>query len=170
MTFVGFKPETTKSLAVKFGVALVLIVSAYYGFFSRYKIFVDYYGNRCLDARVFLIDLKDKELREGKLVALTGDGIPLLDDSMNYIKFIGGLEGTTVNFEGITVENSNGFQRYAPTNDQYRELKRRHNLPTEWIVGEGEVFLFGDTHHSLDSRVVGLADASTIFGTAYVIL
>lgn len=165
----GFKEPTLKTKMMKAFVSTVVVVTFFTLFFERYKFYFDYHGARCLDARLFLIDKWDKKLEAGKLVALTGDGIPLLKDEMNYIKFVGGVTGETVRFDGFRINNDNGYSRFAPTNDKYRELKLKHDLPTEWRVGDGQVFLFGDTSESLDSRVVGLADSSKIFGTAYVV-
>ncbi|KJG37674.1 hypothetical protein UA32_11970 [Photobacterium angustum] len=165
----GFKAQTLKLKLLKSILWTIIIVSFFTLFFERYKLYFDYHGARCLDARLFLIDKYDVEAQTGKLVALTGDGIPLLKDNQNYIKFVGGIAGDTVKFDGRTITNDNGYSRYAPTNNKYKELKRKHNLPTEWKVQDGQVFLFGDTSESLDSRVVGLADSSKIFGTAYVI-
>lgn len=165
----GFKDQTLKIKLLKATISTLLIVSFFTLFFERYKLYFDYHGARCLDARLFLIDKWDKQAKTGKLVALTGDGIPLLKDDQNYIKFVGAVAGETVKFDGFNIKNENGYSRYAPTNDKYKELKSKHNLPTKWSLKEGEVFLFGDTSESLDSRVVGLADSSKIFGTAYVI-
>ena len=138
-------------------------------FIERYTIMVDYTGYRCLDARVLLVDKFDKTYRTGDIVAIDGLGVPVLPDENKYIKIVAGESGDTITFDGTLVENDNGYQKYAPLSKEYDRLKEKHHLASKWIMKENEIFLIGDTMHSLDARVVGPSNPDFIIGKAYVL-
>ena len=167
---VGFvKPKTT---FLKKLLTSALIISCAYGalsaFLTRYKVVIDITPQRCLSAWVYLLDTKDKEIKPGDLITIDGH-YGLLPDKYRYTKMVGGVAGQKITYDGMYIENSNGFKRYAPPNKEYFKLKQERNLPSEWELKDNELFLMGDTQYSLDSRVVGLADASYILGKAYVL-
>ncbi|MEF1339208.1 S26 family signal peptidase [Vibrio rotiferianus] len=167
---IGFvKPKTS---VLKRLVTCALISLCAYGalsaFLTRYKVNIDITPQRCLSAWVYLLDTKDKEIKPGDLISIEGH-YGILPDKYRYTKMVGGVSGQKVTYDGMYIENSNGFKKYAPPNKEYYKLKKERNLPTEWNLKGNELFLMGDTQYSLDSRVVGLADASYILGKAYVL-
>ncbi|CAH1598732.1 S26 family signal peptidase [Vibrio parahaemolyticus] len=138
-------------------------------FKDRYTIMVDYTGYRCLDARFLLVDKYDKSHVPGDIVAIAGEGVPILPDEHRYIKLVAGVEGDVVSFDGEFVTSSTGFNWKAPLSGEYEAAKKKYNLGTEWALKKNEIFLIGDTPHSLDGRVVGPSNPDYIIGKAYVL-
>lgn len=167
---VGFvKPKNTMlKKVITCTIVSLCVYAALSSFMARYKINIDITPHRCLDAWVYILDTKDKEIQTGDIISIDGH-YGILPDKYRYTKMVGGVAGQKVTFDGIYIENSNGFKRYAPSNKEYFKLKQERNLPTEWTLKDNDLFLMGDTQYSLDSRVVGLADASYILGKAYVL-
>ncbi len=138
-------------------------------FISRYTIMVDYTGYRCLDARVLLVDKHDKSHKPGDIVAIAGEGVPVLPDENKYVKLVAGVAGEVVSFDGTYVMSNSGFKRFAPLSGEYEAAKKKYNLGNEWALKENEIFLIGDTPHSLDGRVVGPSNPDYLIGKAYVL-
>lgn len=166
---IGFiKPSLSKRIAL----GVCFTAAAYFSFdsfTSRYTFMIDYTGYRCLDARFFIVDKQDKTFSPGDIIAIDGAGVPILPDENKYIKMVAGVAGQTVTFKNHQVSNGEDFKRYAPVSDEYLQLKKKHNLKTEWQLGPKEIFLIGDTIHSLDARVVGPSNSDYVIGKAYVL-
>lgn len=166
----GFpKPNLTKRLALS-TLTCVLGYTGMNAFIERYTIMIDYTGYRCLDARILLVDKFDKTYEVGDIVAIDGRGVPVLPDEHRYIKLVAGISGDTVTFDGERVKSTSGFNRVAPLGAEYENAKKKYNLGTEWPLANNEIFLIGDTAHSLDGRVVGPSNPDHIIGKAYVLL
>jgi len=154
---------------VVYSLLFLLIYIGFTKFSERYRIVVDITPHRCLNAWIYVLDTYDKTYQPGDIVTIAGAGVPLLPDKYRYTKMVGGVEGQKVSFDGLYVKNDAGFVHHAPVRDIYYELKKKRNLPSEWELGKDKVFLMGDTIYSLDSRVVGLANATYILWKAYVL-
>ncbi|MDA0152415.1 S26 family signal peptidase [Vibrio sp. Makdt] len=169
-TELGFRKPNLIKRITSGALVCALGVAGMNAFIDRFTIMIDYTGYRCLDARILLVDKYDKSANSGDIVAIEGVGVPILPDENRYIKMVAGIPGETVTFDGTTVSSTGGFNRIAPLSTEYDLAKKKYNLGTEWVLKENQVFLIGDTPHSLDGRVVGPSNPDHIIGKAYVLL
>lgn len=156
------------------GIVTTIMAFGAKGFINHYSLMIDPTQNLCVSARVFLLDKKARDYRVGDLVTVDANvgGFAELKLKLKTVtKILAGKSGDRIVFDGIYVINkTTGFKKYAPVPEQYYTLKKKRNLPSEWTLKEGEIFLIGDTIHSLDSRVLGVSYEYALKGKSYVVL
>lgn len=166
----GFAPYPLKYRILMAITALVVIYGGIKAFTDRYSIVMDISEFRCLNAWVYLLDKKDKNVSVGDLITIEGKGVPILPDKYRYTKMIAGLDKDTVSFNGLYTSNDNKkFKRYTPVPKEYYDIKKEKKLASNWTVSTGKAFLIGDQIKSVDSRIVGLADMRYLIGKTYVL-
>jgi signal peptidase I len=144
------------------------------GFIKHYSLMIDPTQHLCVSARLFLLDKDADDYQVGDLVtvdASVGGFAELKLKLKTVTKILAGKPGDRIEFDGLYVTNkTTGFKKYAPVPEQYYTLKKERDLPSEWTLQEGEIFLIGDTIHSLDSRVLGVSYEHALKGKSYVLL
>jgi conjugal transfer pilin signal peptidase TrbI len=155
-----------------------LIVTAFVGYFAaRYDVGFNGASLACLNARLFLVDTWDQDIKEGDLVAFSmqqeNDYFPR---GLKWIKIAAGKPNSNISIEPNRVATSSGRQYHVSMNLMITYLKRKNPNTTysdftgETRMGANEWFVLGETPASYDSRYWGPIKTKDIIGKAYAIL
>ncbi len=142
---------------------LALLWLAGHAFASRYRIGVDEQKEKCLPGySVYLIDLKDKNLKRGHLYAFSFQGkqmLKILTAIPNDKVEIDHTQKITVNGkvvgEGLYLADQLGY----PDNHFYGKT----------VLKEGHYWFMGKSFNSFDSRYWGAVKEDQIIGRAYAL-
>ncbi len=137
---------------------------------NHYRIGWDRQVFRCLDARFYLIDLKDKRLeRNGLYVFHTASAEPILTRDMPLAKYLRGLPGDTVEVResdqavlvnGVVVAKGLPHLSKVPIEHRKFFFGKRVLKPDEyWVMGTKPL--------SFDSRYWGVIHEADIEARAY---
>lgn len=145
---------------------LILVMSI---FFAR---FTFGYGllNGCLPADFYMIDLKDKSVRVGNIIAFhMPKSVRFIRENEKVIKIVAGVGGDRLR---VTMDGVYNGKKFYKANA--RRISVKYNIPAETIereltIPEGEVFLIGQTDHSWDSRFWGPVKLNSVIGKTYAI-
>jgi len=147
-------------------VILILVLSI---FFTRFT-FGHGLLNGCLPADFYMIDLKDKSVKAGNIIAFhMPKSVRFIHENEKVIKIVAGVGGDRLRVTMDGVYNGNKFYKANA-----RRISVKYSIPAESIereltLPEGEVFLIGQTDHSWDSRFWGPVKLTSIIGKTYAI-
>jgi conjugal transfer pilin signal peptidase TrbI len=132
---------------------------------SRYRVAYDGQATRCLPWTWYFVDLTDRELERGDLVAFRSrQAAPHFPRDTPFIKRVAGIAGDRVRLdEGKLLINDTLAARQHP------DIMGR--VPTavrsaDYIVPPGALIVLGDTHDSFDSRYWGPIAHDQVSGQA----
>ncbi|MCQ1060275.1 S26 family signal peptidase [Photobacterium sp. ZSDE20] len=167
----GYRPSAVRDRVLKPATAAVALLVLFLAFTANHKIIYAKFKHGCLGATLYLVNYAKHDYSYGDIVTISSDGVPLFPEGLQLTKMVAGMPGDTITFDGTVVRNlTNGFEKFVPLGEHYDELKAKHDLATEWSLGDGEIFLIGDQEHSIDSRIVGAASIDFVLGKTYAIL
>lgn len=160
----------TKAFWVKASIALLIIFSFGWSFQSRYRIGIDTQSTLSMTNRVFLIDIKDQEIKRDKnYVFVVTKALPIYDQGTELIKRVVGLPGDTVSID----EDFNILVNHHVVAKGLWHLKEiDQKVVQERFVGSrvlapDEFWVMGLSEKSFDSRYFGPIHADQIKGRAY---
>jgi len=150
------------------------LVAAALAFHSRYRIAFDPQNNKCLPNYTFyLVDLQDQHIEKGNLYAFGAKNMkPFYEDGVRMVKILKGAEG-----DRIRIEYDNSLVRIL-VNDSTEGMGLQHvqklgrsieDFLGERTLGDGELWMMGESPTSFDSRYWGVASTDQIIGRAYAI-
>lgn len=156
-----------KSVFTSFSlIAAVILLLA-----SKFTLAVPSQDYSCLFARYFLVDKTNVTVKRDRLVAfyLPVD-TPYFPKGTRWIKKLVGVPGdrVLVNVDEVLI-NGKSYK------NNIRQLLMKIEVPEsaitkEFILGEDEYFMVGETPLSYDSRFWGAIHASDMIGDAYAML
>lgn len=159
--------------AAKAVVGLLLLQMAISAFHARYRVGFDTQdGNRSTPYRMFLIDLRDRQVIAGEMFAFQADERhqPWFPTGTMMVKYVEAVPGETVNFDGASVTNPHG--RVYPHSKAIL-AKIRLRRPTYPLVAPGavqvpehEVLMLNPMSESFDGRYWGFVSLDRIVGRA----
>lgn len=130
----------------------------------------------CLHARVFLIDHADTSLHYDQLLAfIQTKSLTFMPESVGetWIKILIGKPGDTVvvTLDQVTVTRTDGTTATYSLNARrvIASLDWQEAVEREWVLGDGELFVMGETESSFDSRFWGPTQIANIQGTSYAL-
>lgn len=130
----------------------------------------------CLHARVFLIDHSDTSLQYNQLLAFTQtEALTFMPESIGetWVKILVGQPGDTVKvtLDGVTVHRSNGEVSEYQLNARrvIASLDWLEAVEREWHLGDGQLFVIGETESSFDSRFWGPTQVNNVQGASYAL-
>lgn len=156
-------------LGVMAGTAVIAAFSFF--FESHYRIGLDFQRMKCINATVFLIDIKDTTPVRDKLFAVRSKGAePVLKDGTRMAKFIRGVPGDRVTI----TEDQKIFVNDKLVAAGFYHLRRAtpeamKKFVGTRILGEDEYWLMGVLPMSFDSRYYGPVKRDQIEGRTYVL-
>lgn len=161
---------------LKATVALLLVHLALSEFQQRYRFGWDSQsGERSTEYRLFLVDLRDKQLTNGQFVAFPTDDrhLPWFPVGTLMVKRVAALPGETVTFssDGVTVRQ----RLYPRSNAILAKINlRRPQYPFatvgDAVVPDGQALMLNEMSESFDGRYWGLVHIDRIAGRAIPIL
>ena len=157
---------------MRLAISLVVISVGIYFFIGNYRIAIDPQEDTCIDARVLLIDLNDRDIKKGALYAFTSpsSASPVYKTGTRMIKRAVGAPGDTIFIhpnELITVNGQPVGHGFAHLGSAVFEVKKK--FMGVRIVPEGHWWMMGDRQMSFDSRYWGSLPQENIYGRAYVL-
>ena len=152
---------------VPINLAILILVLAI--FFTRFT-FGHGLLNGCLPADFYMIDLKDKSVKAGNIIAFhMPKSVRFIRENEKVIKIVAGVGGDRLRVTMDGVYNGSKFYKANA-----RRISMKYNIPAESIereltIAKGEVFLSGQTDHSWDSRFWGPVKLTSVIGKTYAI-
>ncbi|ELD1746247.1 IncHI-type conjugal transfer protein TrhF [Escherichia coli] len=152
---------------VPINLAILLLVLSI--FFTRFT-FGHGLLKGCLPADLYMIDLKDKSVKAGNIIAFhMPKSVRFIRENEKVIKIVAGVGGDRLKVTMDGVYNGNKFYKANA-----RRISKKYNIPAESIereltIPKGEVFLIGQTDHSWDSRFWGPVKLTSVIGKTYAI-
>lgn len=162
----------TKSFWVKALLALLPFVLAGLYFQSRFTVAIDRQSVTSLDARVMLVDMKDRVPRKGEIFAFYAPRSvsPVMEPGTLMVKIFVAQPGDTVEIRPDKTIRVNGEVKakgLAHLHEASPEaLSRFYGRRT---LGEDEWWVLGTNAWSFDSRYWGAVSAKNVLGRAYVL-
>ncbi len=159
---------TWTAFTLKAAAAACAVLALGYGFQSRYRIGIDPQKTRCLDARILLVDLKDKSLIKGNLYVIEQS-----DSSQSVtkrlVKRLAAGEGDRLQIDetGALWINGEKIRDTLPLLKFYQKPVSEYEVNR--VLGKDEWFFLGDREPSNDSRYWGCAKTSQIQGRAWIL-
>lgn len=175
----------SKSFWLKYSlkcIAIVILFSCAFTWFkSNYRIGLDFQDVKCLPGyTVFLVDIKDKDLKKGTVYAFTAVGLdPFFKDGTLMAKrFMAGhgdrikIEVETERLADITI---NKYPKIIINNEVVREGlplaielgKSEKDFAGSKTLTKDELWMLGDSPMSFDSRYWGTVNKTQVVGRAY---
>ena len=143
------------------------------GFQSRYRLGIDPQQTLSMDARVFVVDIKDRKIERGKsYVFSVRNASPVYEDGTEMVKRAVGLPGDVVRIDeyfSITVNGRPAGQGLWHLQNQDMRTVRERFTGTR-VLGEDEYWMMGLSVKSFDSRYFGPVRSEQIRGRAYGLL
>lgn len=148
-----------------------LIVSALVWVHDNYRIAWDRQRIRCLEARFFLVDLKNTEIERDKIYSyISKQAAPVIANGELVAKYVRGLPGDTVEVRadnGIYV-NGQKVAQGMPHLRGMTETQAQKFYGTR-ILKENEYWMLGTQYLSFDSRYWGPINKDQIVARAYAL-
>lgn len=163
-------PERKKAAAI----VLVLFPCLYFVadlFISRFTLSIPSADSQCLEAKMFLVDKSDKNIKRGDLVAFKFEkDDQYFKKGMSFIKIAAGLDKNRIEYtpHSITVNDSELNIKGMSHVINFLNLDPTH-YNKKITVKENEIFVVGETIYSYDSRFWGPINKDSIIGKAYAI-
>ena len=156
---------------VKVGVLFAGLYFPTTAFIDRFTISLPTTDSQCLKATLYLIDKKDKNIKQGDLVAFKfNKEDSIFEKGRNFIKITGALPGDTVQYTPyeIKVNDSqldiiNMLHVINFLNLEQKDFYKKYEIEKD------ELFVVGETMYSYDSRFWGTVNKSDVIGKAYAI-
>lgn len=149
--------------------AVLGVYSVY--FTDRYVIAANSTVSNCLHAKYFLVDKWDTDVGVGDLAAfkmMTEN--PLYPIGRKWIKQVVATEGMTVSVGTEQVKISDGRTIKSSMDHTMSYLKLQPSDIKPFVtLGQGQLFMMGDTRTSYDSRYWGPVEQQHILGKAYAL-
>lgn len=156
------------------GLVLVVILALSAWVTSRFRIAADTQLERSLpDNLIYLVDLKDKELKRGSMYSLAPKAaFRFLGEDTPLVKVLVGLPGDTVEIDSRLSIKVNGetvgyglpiLEKFDLNESDFISAKPK-------ILGNDEYWFMGVHKLSFDSRYWGAIDEQQILGRAYGII
>ena len=152
---------------VPINLAILLLVLSI--FFTRFT-FGHGLLKGCLPVDLYMIDLKDKSVKAGNIIAFhMPKSVRFIRENEKVIKIVAGVGGDRLKVTMDGVYNGDKFYKANA-----RRISKKYNIPAESIereltIPKGEVFLIGQTDHSWDSRFWGPVKLTSVIGKTYAI-
>lgn len=137
---------------------------------SHYRIGWDRQVFRCLDARFYLVDLKDRALeRNGLYVFHTASAEPVLTRDMSLAKYVRGMPGDTVEVresdEAVLI-NGEVVAKGLPHLNEI-PIEKRKTFFGKRVLKPDEYWVMGTKPLSFDSRYWGVIHEADFEARAY---
>ena len=162
----------SKAFCIKALIAVSAVLSLGYAFQSRFHIGIDPQKTLSMNARIFLIDLKQTTPEKGGIYVFRTKGLsPVYEDGTELVKRVAAQPGDVVeitdNFDVLVNDEQIGRGMWHLRNADPDEIRARFS--GKYVVGKGEYWMSGESHESFDSRYFGVIEAEQIKGRAYAI-
>lgn len=163
-------PERKKAAAI----VLLLFPCLYFVadlFISRFTLSIPSSDSQCLEAKMFLVDKSDKNIKRGDLVAFKFEKEDqYFEKGMSFIKIAAGLENDHIEFTPEAIKVNNAKLTIKGMNHVINALELDSaNYNQKIRVKQNEIFVVGETIYSYDSRYWGSINKDSIIGKAYAI-
>ncbi len=153
-------------------ICLALTVLMVVWFTLNWRIAIDPQAETCIDARILLIDLKDRKPVKGALCAFYSPATasPVYKAGTRMIKRAVGGPGDVVLIDSAETITANGhFVGKGFFHLKTDDPVVRRKFYGERTVGAGRRWMMGDAPSSFDSRYWGSLPEENIYGRAYVL-